>query len=69
MYPAAVGGEREAKVTPFADSHEGRGRMPDPEFYKTLAAASLTAAAESGRTTRATSAPSFMKISVGHNFT
>jgi hypothetical protein len=32
MYPAAAGGEREAKVTPFAGSHEGRGRMPDPEF-------------------------------------
>ncbi len=32
MYPAAAGGEREAKVTPFADSHEGRGSMPDPEF-------------------------------------
>src|SRR5688500_17941951 len=30
--PAAAGGEREAKVAPFADSHEGRGRMPDPEF-------------------------------------
>ena len=35
MYPAAAGGEREAIVTPFAGSHEGRGRMPDPEFQKT----------------------------------
>ena len=35
MYPAAAGGEREAKVAPFAGSHEGRGRMPDPEFIKT----------------------------------
>jgi hypothetical protein len=26
MYPAATGGEREAKVAPFAGSQEGRGR-------------------------------------------
>ena len=32
MYPAAAGGEREAKVASFAGSHEGRGRMPDPEY-------------------------------------
>jgi hypothetical protein len=29
---AAAGGEREAKVASFAGSHEGRGRMPDPEY-------------------------------------
>jgi hypothetical protein len=30
--PAADGGEREVKVTPFAGSHEDRGRMPDSEY-------------------------------------
>jgi hypothetical protein len=32
MYLAATGGERTAKVAPFAGSREGRGRMPDPEL-------------------------------------
>jgi hypothetical protein len=46
MYPAAKGGEREAKVAPFAGSHEGRGRMPDPEFLNQFAAMPIATNAE-----------------------
>jgi hypothetical protein len=46
MYSAAEGGERTAKVTPFDGSHEGRGRMPDPEFLNQLAAIPMATRAE-----------------------